>query len=83
MKPSAPGSRFFPPFAAVSADASGEAVGAASSPVVFEMVQDAADDEEEAAAAAAVEATAAAGVADNGAAGTGTGWHGLMLYRCM
>lgn len=73
MKPSAPGSRLFPPF--VSAGASGEA---ASSPVVFEMVRDAADDEEDVATAAA--AAAAAGV-DNGAAGMGAGWHGLMLYR--
>lgn len=68
IKSSAPGSRFFPPFAVAGAPA--------ISPVVFEMVQDAADDEEDAAAAAA-----AAGAGDSGAATRGEGWQGLMLYR--
>lgn len=63
--PSALGSRFFPPFALVSAGALGATV---SAPVVLEMVQDAAEDEEDVAT-------------DNGAAGRGAGWHGLMLYR--
>lgn len=71
IKPSAPGSRFFPPFTSASSSTS-----SVPSPVVFEMVQDAADDEEDvAAAAAAVTAT------NNGAVGRGAGWHGLMLYR--
>lgn len=67
LKPSAPGSRFFPPF--------GSAVSVSSS-AVLEMVRDAADDEED--VAAAPDATAPGG---NGAAGRGTGWHGLTLYR--
>lgn len=67
IKSSTPGSRFFPPFAAAGTPA--------ISPVVFEMVQDAADDEEDAAATAAVAAV------DSGTATRGEGWQGLTLYR--
>ncbi|CAB1109001.1 unnamed protein product [Ectocarpus sp. CCAP 1310/34] len=65
FEPSAPGSRFFPPFG--HTDAASD--GALCAPVVFEMVQDAADDEED------------ADGADNDAAGRVRGWHGLTLYR--
>lgn len=70
LKPSAPGSRFFPPFALAGAHPSS---GSTSSPVVLEMVRDSADDEEDAVAAAAEVA--------EGTVATGVGWHGLMLYR--
>ncbi|CAM9357249.1 unnamed protein product, partial [Ectocarpus sp. 12 AP-2014] len=65
FEPSAPGSRFFPPFGPTDAASD----GALYAPVVFEMVQDAADDEED------------ADGADNDAAGRVRGWHGLTLYR--
>lgn len=53
---------------------------AVTAPVVFEMVQDAAEDEEDAAAEAA-EAAAVAVAEDDLAERRGAGWHGLMLYR--
>ncbi|CAM9269484.1 unnamed protein product [Ectocarpus sp. 4 AP-2014] len=65
FEPSAPGSRFFPPFGPTD----GASDGALCAPVVFEMVQDAADDEED------------ADGADNDVAGRVRGWHGLTLYR--
>eukprot|EP00752_Nemacystus_decipiens_P005087 g4616.t1 len=72
---SAPGSRFFPPFfSASSAGTPGQSV----SPVVFEMVQDAAEDEDDVVAEAAAAALVVAG---NVVAECGAGWHGLMLYR--
>ncbi|CAN0013977.1 unnamed protein product, partial [Ectocarpus sp. 8 AP-2014] len=65
FEPSAPGSRFFPPFGPTGAASD----GALCAPVVFEMVQDAADDEED------------ADGADNDVACRVIGWHGLTLYR--
>ncbi|CAM9669069.1 unnamed protein product, partial [Ectocarpus sp. 13 AM-2016] len=65
FEPSAPGSRFFPPFEPTDAASD----GALYAPVVFEMVQDAADEEKD------------ADGADNDVAGRVRGWHGLKLYR--
>lgn len=65
FEPSAPGSRFFPPFGPTGAASD----GALCAPVVLEMVRDAADDEED------------TDSADNDVTGRVRGWHGLTLYR--
>lgn len=72
----APGSNFFPSF--VCAGAAAESAGGGS-PVVLEMVRDAAADEEDAALAVA----GATEDATEAAAGRVAGWHGLTLYRCV
>ncbi|CAM9719035.1 unnamed protein product, partial [Scytosiphon promiscuus] len=72
--PSAPGSRFFPPSVHTGAVDCSPAGG---SPVVLEMVRDAADDEDET-------ASVCAGPANDpteAGAGRNASWHGLTRYR--
>lgn len=68
---SAPGSKFFPPFVYAGASADPAAGG---SPVVLEMVRDAADDEEDTFAGATTDAKGAS-------AGRIAGWQGLTRFR--
>ena len=72
---SAPGSRFFPPSVSVSAANCGR-----GSPVVFEMVQDAADDEEDAIRRSSGTSSSTDGDGQEGERRE-LGWDGFTLYR--
>lgn len=69
FRSSTPGSRFFPPFEVAGSDDSG-----GGSPVVFEVVKDAADCEEDALCGGSF-------LADKEIGRGLKGWHGLTLYR--
>ena len=72
---SALGSRYFPPFVSVTAPECG-----GGSPVVYEMVNDAADDEEDAIRRGSSSGTASSTSAEQGGVRE-LGWNGFTLYR--